>query len=78
MMYRFRLVCSLVVAMAEFSLSDLRSATQSAFSMRTMIFPMLLIGLDLGASVVYAVALDWRRHDPARLQARGSDENHGP
>jgi hypothetical protein len=26
-----------------------------------MIFPMLLIGLDLGASVVYAVALDWRR-----------------
>ena len=25
--------------------------------MRTMIFPMLLIGLDLGASVVYAVAL---------------------
>jgi hypothetical protein len=46
--------------MAEFSPSDLRSATQSAFSMRAMIFPMLLIGLDLGASVVYAVALDWR------------------
>jgi hypothetical protein len=29
--------------------------------MRTAIFPTLLIVLDLGASVVYAVALDWRR-----------------
>ena len=29
--------------------------------MRTAIFPILLIALDLGASVVYAVALDWRR-----------------
>jgi hypothetical protein len=29
--------------------------------MRTAIFPTLLIALDLGASVVYAVALDWRR-----------------
>jgi hypothetical protein len=28
--------------------------------MRTAIFPMLLIALDLGASLVYAVALDWR------------------
>jgi hypothetical protein len=33
--------------------------------MRTVIFPILLIALDLGASVVYAVALDWRRHGPA-------------
>jgi hypothetical protein len=29
--------------------------------MQTAIFPMLLIALDLGASVVHAVALDWRR-----------------
>jgi hypothetical protein len=29
--------------------------------MRTAIFPTILIALDFGASVVYAVALDWRR-----------------
>jgi hypothetical protein len=28
---------------------------------RTTIFPAILIALDLGASVVYAVTLDWRR-----------------
>ena len=61
MMHRLRLMCSPAASIAEFSLSDLRSTTPSAFSMRTAIFPTLLIVLDLGASVVYAVALDWRR-----------------
>jgi hypothetical protein len=44
--------------MAEFSLND---SGQQTFSMRTAILPILLIALDLGASVTYAVALDWRR-----------------
>jgi hypothetical protein len=61
MMYRFRLTRSPAVSMAEFSSDDLRSTTRSSFSMRTAIFPILLIALDLSASVVYAVALDWRR-----------------
>jgi hypothetical protein len=47
--------------MAEFNPDDLRATIRSAVSMRTAIFPILLIALDLGASVVYAVALDWRR-----------------
>jgi hypothetical protein len=37
--------------------------------MRTAIFPILLIALDLGASVVYAVALDWRRHAGVTVSA---------
>jgi hypothetical protein len=47
--------------MAEVNPDDLWATTRSALSMRTAIFPILLIALDLGASVVYAVALDWRR-----------------
>ena len=61
MMRRFRLTCSPAVFIAEVNLNDSRSTARNAFSMRTAIFPILLIALDLGASVVYAVALDWRR-----------------
>jgi hypothetical protein len=64
-MYRLQLTRSSTASIAEFSLNDLRSMTPSAFSMRTAIFPILLIALDFGASIVYAVALDWRRHGPA-------------
>jgi len=61
MMVRFRLTGSLAVSMAEFNPNDLRATIRSAVSMRTAIFPILLIALDLGASVVYAAAFDWRR-----------------
>ena len=60
MMRQFGLTCSPAVFIAEVSLNDSRSTTRNAFSMRTVIFPILLIALDLGASIVYAAALDWR------------------